>query len=266
MGIKGPALSLVRIIAVNEAMEARAGWGVRAWEMCRHPWASQGVPGSGGQGLFPGHPAALMLLCICKGAHGIIRSRCHPATAAWEPLSWGNFSHGCWVGDDTPEHTHVCERVRVYTPTREGGTSSGGCQGTTREWPCGSRYPGKRGLHAHEQTCVRVRMMAYGPAYGNNVAVPLLPLWLVGTCTPAGVHAQHPHSPGGVCTHVGVQCTRMAHLPSVCALGKLRERVLPGTSTLRHHPFWLWCSGLEESGAPRQGGPLGLCLISLVLA
>lgn len=114
--MKGTALSLVRIIAVNEAMEARAEWGVRAREMCLHPWASQWVPGSGGQGLFPGHPAAMMLLCICKGAHGIIRSRCHPATVAWEPLSWGSFSHGCWVGDATSEHTHVC--VSVYTLTQ----------------------------------------------------------------------------------------------------------------------------------------------------
>lgn len=109
VGIKGPAISLVRIIAVNEAMEAGAGWGVRAWELCRHPWASQWVPGSGGQGFFPGHPAAMTLLCICKGARGIIRSRCHPATAAWEPLTWGNFSHGCWVGEGASEHTRVCE-------------------------------------------------------------------------------------------------------------------------------------------------------------
>lgn len=173
------------------------------------------------------------------------------------PCPGGTFPTAAgWVMTRLSTHTCVC--VRVYTPTREGGTSSGGCQGTTREWPCGSRYPGKRGLHAHEQTCVRVRMMAYGPAYGNNVAVPLLPLWLVGTCTPAGVHAQHPHSPGGVCTHVGVQCTRMAHLPSVCALGKLRERVLwggtrdPDTSAPSLLALVQWAGG--EWGAKARGG------------
>lgn len=45
VGIKEPALSLVRIIAVNEAMEARAEWGVHAWEMCRHPSGSLGAGG-----------------------------------------------------------------------------------------------------------------------------------------------------------------------------------------------------------------------------
>lgn len=124
-------------------------------------------------------------------------------------------------------------------------------------------------------------MVAHGPAYGNNATIPLLLLWLVGTCMPAAVHVhavpwhmhcllhtQHPHSPRGVCTHVGMQCMWMAHLPSVSTLGKLRQRILWGGTrppdALAPSLLALvqWAGG--EQGAKTRGatGPL-LNLISL---
>lgn len=97
--------------------------------------------GGRGQGIFPGHPAAKTLLCICKRAHGIVRPRCHPATAAWEPPARGSFSHGRWVGDDTSAHTRVHPAVRTpcapWSLVRQQRLRSGSCRGMWAQVPRG---------------------------------------------------------------------------------------------------------------------------------
>lgn len=109
-------------------------------------------------------------------------------------------------------------------------------------------------------------MVAHGPAYGNNVPMPLLLLLWGHARLQVCMHMQcH-----GTCT---ARCTRSTltapgvfantRVWSACPLpislhwgnrGREFCGEVPVPLTLWHHPFWLWCSGLEESGAPRRGG------------
>lgn len=267
---------------------------MRAWEMRRHLQASRPGPWEPGQGLFPGHPAAKMLLCICKRAHGIVRPRCHPATAVWEPPAQGSFSHGCWMGDDTPVHTpvHACVYTQLCAPRSlvglhkrrvlaEGPASGPVGAGAQGRGACTRVYKPVRvctGLHMdlHMGTQKSAHVSAAAVAGGDvHVHTRLHARRRAHACSTL---IRTVCSTDSTLTAPGVFARTQAHgvhkwpfCLSMCAPGKLRQggfgRGYPAPCIWALSPLSLVrCQGRRRAGRLGEGGPPGLCLISLILA